>query len=180
MIKPEDIIRAEFSRSFLGYDMKEVDTLLDAVAEQMEAWEKERAEMLTALEYLLQEIEQKEKEETASAKRIAEQGKTAHITQGKTAEETERMEQREQRRRMRELLASSPLPQAVTTDPAAAEQTERIPLAKAYAETEEAASFEIPTYVFAGASEQEAPAAPTEENPNGSTAAETQSTGQEA
>ena len=37
MIKAEDLIRVEFSRSFLGYDMKEVDTLLDAVIEQVEA-----------------------------------------------------------------------------------------------------------------------------------------------
>ena len=58
MIKIDDIINAEFSRSFMGYDMKEVDSFLDAVIEQMESNEKERREMLTALEYLLHEIEQ--------------------------------------------------------------------------------------------------------------------------
>ena len=31
MIKIDDIINAEFSRSFMGYDMKEVDSFLDAV-----------------------------------------------------------------------------------------------------------------------------------------------------
>ena len=60
MIKIDDIINAEFSRSFMGYDMKEVDSFLDAVIEQMESNEKERREMLTALEYLLHEIEQYE------------------------------------------------------------------------------------------------------------------------
>lgn len=55
MISIDDIVKKEFSRSFLGYDMREVDLFLDAIIEQLEADERERQEMLTAMEYLLRE-----------------------------------------------------------------------------------------------------------------------------
>ncbi len=58
MISIDDIVKKEFSRSFLGYDMREVDLFLDAIIEQLEADERERQEMLTAMEYLLRELEQ--------------------------------------------------------------------------------------------------------------------------
>lgn len=54
----EDIVKKEFSRAFMGYDMREVDYFLDEIIEQMEAYERERQEMLTAMEYLLRELEQ--------------------------------------------------------------------------------------------------------------------------
>ena len=57
MISIDDIVKKEFSRSFLGYDMREVDLFLDAIIEQLEADERERQEMLTAMEYLLRELE---------------------------------------------------------------------------------------------------------------------------
>ena len=37
MISIDDIVKKEFSRSFLGYDMREVDLFLDAIIEQLEA-----------------------------------------------------------------------------------------------------------------------------------------------
>ena len=58
MTKIEDIVKKEFSRSFMGYDMREVDYFLDEIIEQMETYERERQEMLTAMEYLLRELEQ--------------------------------------------------------------------------------------------------------------------------
>lgn len=58
MTKIEDIVKKEFSRSFMGYDMREVDFFLDEIIEQMETYERERQEMLTAMEYLLRELEQ--------------------------------------------------------------------------------------------------------------------------
>lgn len=58
MTKIEDIVNKEFSRSFMGYDMREVDYFLDEIIEQFETYERERQEMLTAMEYLLRELEQ--------------------------------------------------------------------------------------------------------------------------
>ena len=57
---PEDIIQKEFSRSFFGYDMQEVDTFLDGVIDQMERMEGERKEMIAAMEYLLGKLEKQE------------------------------------------------------------------------------------------------------------------------
>lgn len=57
-MKISDIVNKEFSRSFMGYDMREVDCFLDEIIEQMETYERERQEMLTAMEYLLRELEQ--------------------------------------------------------------------------------------------------------------------------
>lgn len=147
MIKPEDLIQVEFSRSFLGYDMKEVDRLLDAVIEQMEAWEKERSEMLTALECLLQEIEQHtEKHEDQpqlsareKAARIAQGQSEAHDVHGRKRSRSETTSEQSHK--------AQPLPQAVASE--MPEPMHDIPLAKAPAETEDTA-FEIPTYLFAG------------------------------
>ena len=58
MMKTSDIVNKEFSRSFMGYDMREVDCFLDEIIEQLETYERERQEMLTAMEYLLRELEQ--------------------------------------------------------------------------------------------------------------------------
>lgn len=58
MIRISDIVKKEFTRSFMGYDMREVDLFLDEIIEQMETYERERQEMLTAMEYLLRELEQ--------------------------------------------------------------------------------------------------------------------------
>ena len=76
-MKIEDIVNKEFSRSFMGYDMKEVDVFLDAVIEQMEAMESERKEMLTALDYLLKELEQLEKGGNGGRPRVADKRSAA-------------------------------------------------------------------------------------------------------
>ena len=58
MITVEDIIQKRFSRSVLGYDIGEVDLFLDAVIEQFEAYERERADLMRAMDSLLKELEQ--------------------------------------------------------------------------------------------------------------------------
>lgn len=58
MVTVEDIVKKRFSRAVLGYDIGEVDLFLDAVIEQFEAYERERKEMMTAMDYLLKELEQ--------------------------------------------------------------------------------------------------------------------------
>lgn len=53
----DDIVNKVFSRSFMGYDMREVDSFLDDVIDKLERYESERREMLTAMEYLLDKLE---------------------------------------------------------------------------------------------------------------------------
>ena len=142
--------------------MKEVDALLDAVIEQMEAWEKERSEMLTALEYLLQEIEQQEKSnDEPSKKQLQAREKASRIAKAKTEMLTDGIDENlfsdeQAKKRSRKKTsgkasrAEQPLPQAVAEP--MPEQPQELPLAKAYSAVEAEASFEIPTYVFAGAS----------------------------
>ena len=162
MIKAEDLISVEFSRSFLGYDMKEVDTLLDAVIEQVEAWEKERQEMLVALESLLQEIEQGAQQQTEpSEKRISAKEKAARIAQAKEHADASAAWERSihahhegKRTKSQDAVKLSekaqPLPQAVSVE--APEPMTDIPLAKMPVESQEEA-FEIPTYVHVTESE---------------------------
>jgi len=164
MIKAEDLTRVQFSRTFLGYDMKEVDTLLDAVNEQMEAWEKERQEMLIALESLLQEIEQGAQQETEpSEKRISAKEKAARITQAKERADTSAARERGVHAHHEEKHAKShdavkpsekaqPLPQAVSVE--TPEPMTDIPLAKMPVESQEE-TFEIPTYVYVNETESE-------------------------
>ena len=56
----KDILDKKFGRSFFGYDPQQVDGFLDDIIDQMEALDRERQEMLTAMEYLLKEIERYE------------------------------------------------------------------------------------------------------------------------
>ncbi len=54
----DDIINKEFHRSFMGYDMQQVDLFLDEIIERFERLESERQEMLTAMEYLLNKLDE--------------------------------------------------------------------------------------------------------------------------
>ena len=56
-MRTEDIVTKAFSRSFLGYDMQEVDEFLDQVIDKIDRMEDERREMLIAMEYLLTKLE---------------------------------------------------------------------------------------------------------------------------
>ncbi|MDO4571849.1 MAG: DivIVA domain-containing protein [Clostridia bacterium] len=53
----DDIVNKIFTRSFMGYDMREVDAFLDEIIDKLERYESERREMLTAMEYLLDKLE---------------------------------------------------------------------------------------------------------------------------
>lgn len=57
MIRTADIVGKVFTKSFMGYDMQEVDAFLDEIIEELERYEAERKEMTTAMEYLLKELE---------------------------------------------------------------------------------------------------------------------------
>lgn len=161
MIKIDDIINAEFSRSFMGYDMKEVDSFLDAVIEQMESNEKERREMLTALEYLLHEIEQYE-QLAADGERTDGNGRHASKRETQRAAELLRIAQETE-----SPAAQSRAETAGTETPGAARVLKGTPRAgrqrtmHVRPEPENAAAMpdepaqtadgeEIPTYTFAG------------------------------
>ena len=167
MVKIDDIINVEFSRAFMGYDMKEVDSFLDAVIEQMEAFENERKEMLTALEYLLREIEQYEQEPSEAQKRVADR-RTAAQRQAREAAESLRSSMGV---KGKESGYSGPetTQDGETSDPPAMQQGDEaaawaatadapqmpgeeaagVPAAQAAGASEEDEN-EIPTYVFAG------------------------------
>lgn len=60
-VTTEDIVKKEFSRSLMGYDMQEVDVFLDAIIDRVEKMELERDELVAAMEKLLKRVERLEK-----------------------------------------------------------------------------------------------------------------------
>ena len=60
-ISIDDIIKKEFARSLMGYDMQEVDVFLDAIIDRIEHMEQEREELVAAMEKLLKRVERLEK-----------------------------------------------------------------------------------------------------------------------
>lgn len=56
-MRMEDIVNKVFARSFLGYDMEQVDLFLDEIIERFEQYEADKKEMLLAMEYLLNKLE---------------------------------------------------------------------------------------------------------------------------
>ncbi len=60
-MRPEDIVNQAFARSFMGYDIEQVDGFLDEVIEAFERYEAEKREMLSALEYLMKKLERGQK-----------------------------------------------------------------------------------------------------------------------
>ena len=53
----DEIVNKVFARSFMGYDIEQVDTFLDEVIETLERLDAEKREMLSAMEYLMKKIE---------------------------------------------------------------------------------------------------------------------------
>lgn len=60
-MRTEDIVNKVFTRSFMGYDIEQVDRFLDEVIECLEEYEAEKKEMLAAMEYLLDKLEKGQK-----------------------------------------------------------------------------------------------------------------------
>lgn len=56
-VRSEDILNISFSGSIFGYNRKEVDEFLDEAAEQMRALEREREEMILALDTLMKQVD---------------------------------------------------------------------------------------------------------------------------
>ncbi len=56
-MRTEDIVNKVFTRTFMGYDIEQVDVFLDEVIEALERYEAEKREMLAAMEYLMKKLE---------------------------------------------------------------------------------------------------------------------------
>ncbi|MEA4869590.1 MAG: DivIVA domain-containing protein [Christensenella sp.] len=73
----DDIVNKVFSRSFMGYDIEQVDGFLDEIIEALERYESEKREMLNAMEYLMKKIEHGQKVPLADMKKAIDSGRTA-------------------------------------------------------------------------------------------------------
>lgn len=92
-MRTDEIINCVFTRSFMGYDVEEVDRFLDEIIACFDRYEAEKKEMLTALEYLLGKLERGEPLPIAETKRAlaaANRAAGLHETPNRPAsEETE-------------------------------------------------------------------------------------------
>jgi len=76
-MRTEDIVSKVFTRSFMGYDIEEVDRFLDEVIDAIEQYEAEKKEMLTAMEYLLKKLENGKRPPVAEMREAIDSGKSA-------------------------------------------------------------------------------------------------------
>ena len=53
----DEIVSKVFTRSFMGYDIEQVDVFLDEIIETLERYEADKREMLSAMEYLMKKLE---------------------------------------------------------------------------------------------------------------------------
>jgi len=72
----EDIVNKVFTRSFMGYDIEQVDLFLDEIIERFEKYEAEKKEMLIAMEYLLNKLEHDEKLPITEMRKAIDSGKS--------------------------------------------------------------------------------------------------------
>ena len=60
-MRTDEIVNKVFTRSFMGYDIEQVDLFLDEIIETLERYEAEKREMLSAMEYLMKKLERGQK-----------------------------------------------------------------------------------------------------------------------
>lgn len=89
-MRTDEIVNKAFSRSFMGYDIEQVDAFLDEVIDCLEQYESEKREMLSAMEYLLGKLESGQKLPLAEMRRMIGEGKPS----GKRLETAERGDKR--------------------------------------------------------------------------------------
>ena len=75
-MRVEDIVNKVFTRSFMGYDIEQVDLFLDAIIERFEQYEAEKKEMLLGMEYLLNKLESNQNLPITEMKKAIDSGKT--------------------------------------------------------------------------------------------------------
>ena len=79
-MRTDEIINKVFTRSFMGYDIEQVDLFLDEVIEAMERYEAEKREMLSAMEYLLKKLEHGQKMPLSDMKKAIDSGRSQDKT----------------------------------------------------------------------------------------------------
>jgi DivIVA domain-containing protein len=72
----DEIVNHVFTRSFMGYDIEQVDGFLDEVIETMERNDAEKREMLAAMEYLMKQLEHGKKIPLADMKKAIDSGRS--------------------------------------------------------------------------------------------------------
>ena len=72
----DEIVNKVFTRSFMGYDIEQVDGYLDEVIETLERYEAEKREMLAAMEYLMKQVEYGRKIPLADMKKAIDSGRS--------------------------------------------------------------------------------------------------------
>ena len=75
-MRTDEIINKVFTRSFMGYDIEQVDLFLDEVIEAMERYEAEKREMLSAMEYLMKKLEHGQKMPLSDMKKAIDSGRS--------------------------------------------------------------------------------------------------------
>lgn len=93
-MRTDEIVNKVFTRSFMGYDIEQVDLFLDEVIEAMERYEAEKREMLSAMEYLMKKLEHGQKMPLSDMKKAIDSGRNeakASLPEGaKPGEEEQR------------------------------------------------------------------------------------------
>lgn len=72
----DEIVSKVFTRSFMGYDIEQVDVFLDEIIETLERYEADKREMLSAMEYLMKKLEHGQKVPLSDMKKEIDSGRT--------------------------------------------------------------------------------------------------------
>jgi len=75
-MRTDEIVNQVFTRSFMGYDIEQVDVFLDEVIDTLERYEAEKREMLAAMEYLMKKLEHGQKVPLADMKKAIDSGRS--------------------------------------------------------------------------------------------------------
>jgi cell division initiation protein len=91
-MRTDEIVNKLFARSFMGYDIEQVDQFLDEVIETLEHLEQEKREMLSAMEYLMKQLERGQQMPLSDMKKAIDSERTAEkpkLGEGEAAQEEE-------------------------------------------------------------------------------------------
>ena len=72
----DEIVNHVFTRSFMGYDIEQVDFFLDEIIETLERYEAEKREMLAAMEYLMKQVEHGQQIPLSDMKKAIDSGRS--------------------------------------------------------------------------------------------------------
>ena len=93
-MRTDEIVNKNFTRTFMGYDIEQVDLFLDEVIETIERYEAEKREMLSAMEYLMKKLERGQKMPLSDMKKAIDSGRSQQKPLLSESEGTQEDEQR--------------------------------------------------------------------------------------